>query len=538
MRIEAGPLRVDADATGRIVDVTPGRRPTRPGFLTAVDLGVCRVAGAEVAWASRDVAVDADEIEIQVAGGGLEVTLRHGFSTGWTTRLLVVNTGPDPAVVERLQLIVRPAGERRVSAQAVGSRLCWAVQASSGDGPVLAARLLAGAISRVTPEGLELGPLRLAPGQRYVTQLRWELFATPRSVVAGPGRDVLLTRSTYEVDEGALLPNDPDAALVTPPGVEVDAVEEAELTGREVSAAAPGRHRIELRSADGDLRFDLSWVLPLADQLQVWATSVLARPRTAAGVVTVDDLPAAVVLQAAWGAGGLPDADEAADALDRLTAHLLDGETETASAGDPLEVLYLLGEHGRTGDDDVFAAALMRESALLASSGPPPPGLGLAVLRTVLAGVDSPELVAPLVAEAVRRARALVAEVDLGVGREPAAELELLLAVRPLLPADEITEQRLQGLVRAAGSTLGAGLPGRLLEPPPVVEHAHLLAVLRMLPEDGLPRVTGAWGASPNLLTRRWTLDVLDRLAPAPRDPPAEDVGPAAAWLALAQRPG
>ena len=106
-----------------------------------------------------------------------------------------------------------------MSAQAAGSRLCWAVQPVDGEGPVLAARLAAGAVDRVTDEALELGPLRLAAGQRYVAQLRWELFATPRSVVIGPGRDVLVERTTYEVGEPALLPADPDAALVTPPGV-------------------------------------------------------------------------------------------------------------------------------------------------------------------------------------------------------------------------------------------------------------------------------------------------------------------------------
>jgi hypothetical protein len=61
----------------------------------------------------------------------------------------------------------------------------------------------------------------------------------------------------------------------------------------------------------------------------------------------------------------------------------------------------------------------------------------------------------------------------------------------------------------------------------------HLVAVLRLLPEDGVPGVSRAWGASPTLLAHRSTLEVLDRLSE--RGSPAE-IGPAAGWLALAQR--
>jgi hypothetical protein len=197
---------------------------------------------------------------------------------------------------------------------------------------------------------------------------------------------------------------------------------------------------------------------------------------------------------------------------------------------EPLAVLFLLGEHGRTGEPDPLLAALQRETALLAALGAPAPGLGLAVLRTVLAGAsvgvqDAQELVAPLVARAVHRAQTLPVG---SAAQSQAAELELLLAVRPLLPDDRPTQQRLLRLVRGVGATLGSGLPGRLLTPPAVAEHAHLVAVARMLPEDGMPVVTRSWGGSPILLVQRWTLEVLDRLSGA-------EVGPAAAWLALMQ---
>jgi len=550
MRIEAGRLIIEADPTGPITSVAPFRRPDRP-FLAAVDIGVCRRAGVDVSWAEPEVEIDADEVAVRRRTGDLELTLRHSFGAGWTTRLLLVNTGSTDSLLDRISLIVRPAAGHRVSAQAAGSRLCWAAQANDGEGPVLAARLAAGAVDRVTDGSLELGPLRLTAGQRYVAQLRWELFATPRSVVVGPGRDVLVERTTYEVGESAQLPADPDAALVTPPGVAVDVAEEAEPAGREVFAVEPGRHRVELRSADGDVRLDLSWVHPLADQLSRWASDVLAGPRTSAGIVALESLPDALVLQAALGAGDVDDVDQAGDALDRLTARLTDdvsGEGAPASTN-PLSVLFLLGEHGRTGEPDVLAAALDREGLLLADHGPPPPGLGLAVLRTVLAvgGTGGQERMPPLLRRAVERVERFPPAGDVP---DQAAELELLLAVRPLLLDDHLARRRVGTLVRALGAALGSGLPGRLLAPPPVAEHAHLVAVLRMLPEQGsadssLVAITRSWGAPPSLLAHRQTLEVLDRLTdPATDDPRSAGrpdrgrVGPAAAWLALVPRHG
>ena len=432
MRVEAGPLVIEADAAGRITSVAPSRQPERR-YLSAVDIGACLRAGIDVGWAAREVTTDSDEIGVRLQTAGLEITLRHGFSTGWTTRLLIVNTGTATVLLDRVPLVVRPTVGYRVSAQAAGSRLCWAVQPLDGEGPVLAARLAAGAIDRVADDALELGPLRLAAGQRYVAQVRWELFATPRSVVVGPGRDVLVERATYEVGEPALLPADPDAALVTPPGVVVDLVEEAEHAGREVFADEPGRHRVELRSADGDVRLDLSWVRPPAEQLAVWAADVLAGPRTPAGIIALEALPDALVLQAALGAGDVDDVEQAGDALDRLTARLIDEASgdRVATSPDPFSVLYLLGEHGRTGDDDVLAAALDREGLLLAEHGPPPPGLGLAVLRTVLAvgGTGGQQRLAALLLRALQRVERFPPSSDVA---DQAALLELLLAVRPL----------------------------------------------------------------------------------------------------------
>lgn len=531
MRIETGRLVVVADEGGRIVDVAPHRAVDR-AFLSEVDLGACRVDGHDVSWPTHDVAVDTDEIAIRLSGGPVDIELRHGFSTGWTTRLLVVNAGTETRQVDRLQLSVRAAAGQRTSALTAGARLCAAFQPVDGAGPVLAVRLASGAVKLVDGDGFELGPLLLTPGQRYVTQLRWELLATPRSVVAGPGRDVLVARTVYEADESVLLPDDPDAALVLPTGVAADPVEEHEGAGQEVYALEPGRRRVEIRSAEGDVRLDLSWVQPLPVWLGASAAALLRGPRTPAGVVALDDLPAAVVLQTALATGVVEDAELACDALDRVTARLLDGAGEIGDG--PLGPLFLLGEHSRTGEPDVREAALDRLAGLLAETGEPRPGLGLALLRSVLAdaqqadGPQADERTVGLVARALAR----VAH-DGGTDRDAgtAADLELLLAVQPLLPPDHPAQQRVGPLVRRLGASLGGGLPGLLLDPPPAWVQAHLVAVLRMLPEDGIPAVTRGWGAPPTILAHRATLEVLDRLG----EPPGQDIR-ALAWLALVQR--
>ncbi|HEU5485428.1 MAG TPA: hypothetical protein VFU98_11010, partial [Microlunatus sp.] len=528
MTLDGGRLLLETDSSGRLLAVRPRSRPEIE-YLSSIALGACRIDGVDHRWSVRETATDADEITAQAAAGGLEASLRHSVSTGWTTRILLVNPGAAPLTVDRLQLAVRLADGQRASGVAAGSRLCWAVQPRDGDGPLLGVRCTAGGVSAANADGFELGPLRLSAGQRYVTQLRWELYATARSVVSGPGRDVLVIRTVFEVGESVLLPDDPDAALVVPPEVAVDTVDDPEFAGREVSVHDPGRHRLELRSAEGDVRLDLSWVRPLTEQLRVWATALLAGPRTAAGVAVVDDLAAAIVLQAALGSGALDDAEQAADALDRQTARLLDRfESGRGGALGPFEVLYLLGEHGRSGDPDVLDLALTRETDLVARAEPAPPGLGLAVLRTVLAAADAPERVATVVQLAIERVIAGQRRAATGgdaEDAEDAARLELLLAVRPLLPADDHLQQQVSALVRRLGAALGAGLPGRLLTPPPPAEHAHLVAVLRMLPEDGVPGVTRTWGTSSTLLAARVTSEVLDRLSD-------RESGDAAAWLA------
>jgi hypothetical protein len=213
-----------------------------------------------------------------------------------------VNRGSDAVPLDRLSLSLRVADDHHASGMAAGSRLSWAVQADDGRGPLLAVHLHHGSVDRITGTGLELGPMRLAAQQRYVTQLGWEHYATPRSVVAALGRELLVPRTVHEVGEAVLLPDDPDAALVVPHEMTVDTVEEPELMGRELSVDEPGRHRVELRSAEGEVRLDLSWVLPLVDRLGIWSADVLAGPRTPAGVVAVDDVSAGLVVQAALGA--------------------------------------------------------------------------------------------------------------------------------------------------------------------------------------------------------------------------------------------
>ena len=62
---------------------------------------------------------------------------------------------------------------------------------------------------------------------------------------------------------------------------------------------------------------------------------MLAGPRTSAGIVALEALPDALVLQAALGAGDVDDVDQAGDALDRLTARLIDEASGEAGGDDP-----------------------------------------------------------------------------------------------------------------------------------------------------------------------------------------------------------
>ncbi|MDN5769616.1 MAG: hypothetical protein L0H24_01810 [Microlunatus sp.] len=523
--VDAGPLTIEVAADGRVTGACPRTRPER-GFLAEVDLGPVVGDGVPLTWSKPEVVADADEFAITRRTTGLEIVLRHSFTSGWTTRLLIVNTGATQTRLERVALRVRAAPDQRVSGLAAGARACWATQGGDGQGPVLAGCLLAGSVASIAPNTIELDPLVLAPGQRYVVQWRWDVFASPRSVTLGPGTDVLLVDTCYELGEAMLLPLDPDSALVVSDQLRVETVEEDDSQGLAVTADRPGSYRVELRGAKGDLRLDLTWVRALADQVEVWAVSILAGPRTRAGVVDLPDVASALVLQTALGAGGLPDAEQAVDALERYADRLVASATEP---GTGLAVVFLLGEHGRTGDAEPLGAALTGLRRLLDRDRPPPAGLGLGVLRSVLAGAAiERHQVAAVLAGAVRLATRTSG--SRGVDDVAATgELELRLAIRPLL-TDDPGEERLHALVGRLGASLGGGLPGGLIGPPGFDELAHRVAVLRMLPEEGLSTATRMWGAPPAALAHRLTLQVLKGLGDRP--------GHAAAWLSLVQRHG
>ena len=122
-QVQRGVLTVDE--IGRITSVVDRRHPERP-FLVGVDLAPATVNGEIRSWLDREVAVDDDEIDVTMRHpDSLDINLRHSLSTGWATRLLIVNTGAKPLVVDRLPLVVRSAPGRLVSGIAAGSRMPW-----------------------------------------------------------------------------------------------------------------------------------------------------------------------------------------------------------------------------------------------------------------------------------------------------------------------------------------------------------------------------------------------------------------------------
>ncbi|MDN5804661.1 MAG: hypothetical protein L0H26_08785, partial [Microlunatus sp.] len=90
--VDAGPLTIEVAADGRVTGACPRTRPER-GFLAEVDLGPVVGDGVPLTWSKTEVVADADEFAITRRTTGLEIVLRHSFTSGWTTRLLIVNTG-------------------------------------------------------------------------------------------------------------------------------------------------------------------------------------------------------------------------------------------------------------------------------------------------------------------------------------------------------------------------------------------------------------------------------------------------------------
>lgn len=510
-----GQARVDLASDGSVAVLLPARGPD---VLVTGGLLVRVGDGAPVLPGPPEVRSDADEVELVWAGDHLAVIIRHTFAAGWGLRVALSNPGNETTRLDDALLSWQVPDGYPAWALAAGAVGSYAVLPPTGTGPLLGGVLRMGALPAVDAAGLHLGPVVLPPGGRYVVQWQWDVHPGPRSL--GRGRHLEVPRRlNVEVGEVVTVDADEDEALVLAAGLESE-----RTRGRlELSAGTPGRYPVEVRSARGTVGYELRVAASLEEVLALRAFAALEQPRTAAGVVRLADIDAALAVQHALATAALSDAELAEEALDLFTARLPEDGLDARTVG------YLGGEHARTAEPGL----LERATRTVLAAGAPQPALGLAATRLSLALLLAGEPVAPVLAHLA----GLAAAAD----REPFAaplsvqaallELEIVTTTRgePAHPGPD----RVAARVAALGGWLGAGLTGRSVRPLPLDRLAHLSAVLALLPEPAAALHRGRWGCTAHELARRGRAEVLDRIG-WNQDPAA---GTAVSYLLLGLRP-
>ena len=429
------------------------------------------------------------------------VELRHTFTGGWRTRIACTNLA-STEWTGSLDLILAPGEAFRSWGMSLAQESTYAILPWSAELPILAARSVHTPIGAVGAGGLQLGPIVVAPGERFVAAWDWWSTQHPSGLADRLPADAP-RRLTVEVGDEIWLPADPDTAVVAPP--DVDATDDHRH--RALSATEPGHRRVEVRSARGSTVLDLSWVPSPSDFLAAAAERALDERPGPNGVVRLPDLATALVVQRAVRTAGFSAAAEAADALDLFTARMVDTTDEAA-----LSVIFLSGEYDRTGDPDQLAEAIRRLAAATAVT----PGLGSATVRAGLAAVATGRR--PML-PAVRPTAAEDSSFS-----DVAAALELRLAVAS--PPQLLTDRQINSLLYRVGVEVGAGLPGRGSSHLPLDDLGHCLAVLHLIP-DSLYPLWSSWFVGPvPELADALALELVDRLEGTP-------VALAHAWLAV-----
>lgn len=312
--------------------------------------------------------------------------------------------------------------------------------------------------------------------------------------------------------EATLIAAGEDEALVLPTGVAAEPVRDQV----ELCAAEPGRYRVELRTARGVTHYDVCWAPPVEQLLTEIATEILAGRRNPAGIVRLNGVEAALVVQFALRVG-LDDADSAEEALDLFTARL-----SAPAELDPRTAGFLCGEFDRTGDVGTLEAATVIVLGVNLSV----PGLGLAVAQVGLARVLSGLSIDALTEHAVSLVATLPAPGFGSFARQTAA-LELAMLTRRSRPNQDVSDRLL-----ALGAWLGGGLKGHPVRPQPLAETAHLAAVLAALDEETSVGMRTRWACTAHELGRWTEAAISTRLSETAGERP----GPAHGWLAVAAR--
>lgn len=486
-------------------------------YLTGAMLTGLQVNGLVLAPVQPEVLADVDEVEFTYNYDLVRIVVRHTFGSGWGVRIAFSGQTGRPQRVERAELGLQPESSCVAWALALGMTAAYAILPASGAPPLLGGLLRLGAVERAGPTGLELVPFELRPDARYLVQLQWGWYPTPKAF--SQERSGAVPSSLFvDTGEYVRVPVDEDVAVLVPDGVETTQGQDR----LEVVSNTPGRYPFELRSSRGTTKFELQWVDPVGELLTSLVPHALARCRTAAGVVKLAEVAEALVVQHSLALNRADDPDDAAEALDLFTARL-----SLADALRPMEVFYLTREFDRLGEVDLLLAATR---SVLAQQEPSP-GLGIAATQLCLglmaSGREVQTVLSHLSAIAGRLSRTVLSR-PINVAAQAAA-LEMMAVTDAGPGMGGVLRARVDATphIAALGLHLGAGLTGQAVAPLPVTELSHLLAVFQLLPDALSGSLTGRWGCSAHALARRATPELLARLHRAP-------VGDAHGWLVLA----
>ncbi|SDT16360.1 hypothetical protein [Microlunatus soli] len=503
LTFEIGDLVVTVGSGGFPARVGHRHRPDLDFLRARAEPGRLMIARSPQRWEFAGLVTDVDETEARYAVAGrpeIEYTIRNTFAGNWLQRHMVLNTSSAAITIEDLVLDLQPAAGYVGWAWAAPTETSWAVQPADGTGPVLSGELTQGTVSNRDTDGFHTGPMVLPPGRRLVLQWRIMVVDQAPAVVArrtlSPTTE-LPPNEPYEID-------DPDVAVLVEDPLSLSTDGNSQV----VISARPGRYPIELRSARGTSRLEVSWVPSTDDLLTDIGGGWLQGDRSAAGVALLPGAGAALGLQQAF-IGRLGDVgDEAEDALSLHTTRLLAQRRLSI-----MEQAFLAQETVRTGDREPLQRAI---TALLEMAAPQP-GLGLAATRVCIAELTAGGDPSPVL-QRLHELAGTAGPTPPGAGddhlRSAAVRLEMITITGPPgggKPADSLPA------ALAVGAELGAGLPGHRLgriEPSSAV---YAAAVLDLLPDALGPELEQRWGTTPHELAQRTrNTAVADALWPPP----------------------
>jgi hypothetical protein len=495
-------------ADGRILGVRADAGDS-PSYLAGGGDVVVNRPGGTVAWSSPTLSADIDEVEYSFCtAAGLGLVVRHSFGAGWGIRIALTNQGDDDLALQPSWLSWEPSPDHLAWVLAAGATGTAVIQPPDGAGPLLGGRLTMGSCDFADSAGLGFGPLMLAPGARYVISWQWDWYRSPRAFDHGMSLGVP-RRFYLPVDQSVAIASDLDEAVVAP-GVHLERVR-GQL---ELSSAVAGRFAVAVSSARGVTRFAVEWVDSREVRLAAAADEVMGQPASAAGVIQLADVDAALVIQWAVTRGVMAHPYPAEDALEVFTA----GVAETGVA-DPRVAAFFCGEFERTGDGELVELAtrwLLQTSAVQ-------PGLGLAGTRICLARILLGRPVAPVTDHLARLAGTSGPARSL-FEQAAALELSLLTMAHPAPSRHEV--QRVTAALTTLGPWLGAGLKGRPVHPLGPDALSYLAAVLALTSEELSTAMRRRWGVSARELGEDVLAQALAGLA-------GEPIRPAHGWLVL-----